>query len=314
MSDTWTPQAHPAIVDLSRNNQAAHFNSGEFYHALREAGVQLVIHKASQGTSYPRSAVALYAQRRRLAVDAGLRFDAYHFLTAAPAKDQIAYFLSAAELDATMRGALDCENNPSTADTVTPAIANAAIKLLDQQRGAQALRYTGAGYVTPKRVPQLRDFLNGPLWLAKYGPAPTTAFLRGLGMDPVNLVIWQFSGSGAIGGEHPVDLSSFHGTAEELAAWPALTRFPLAGGTPPPAAPVAAHPTLRFGDRGNDVGELQRRLLGLGYVLPRFGADADYGGETLLAVKAFQQTRRLAATGVFDAASWTALAQAELGR
>jgi hypothetical protein len=44
----------------------------------------------------------------------------------------------------------------------------------------------------------------------------------------------------------------------------------------------------KFGDKGKAVRDLQSRLLDLGYKLPKFGADGDFGEETALAVKAWQ--------------------------
>lgn len=46
--------------------------------------------------------------------------------------------------------------------------------------------------------------------------------------------------------------------------------------------------SLRSGDKGDDVKQLQKDLLEVGEDLPRFGADGDFGGETEEAVKSFQ--------------------------
>lgn len=50
-----------------------------------------------------------------------------------------------------------------------------------------------------------------------------------------------------------------------------------------------------------EIIELQRNLMALGYELPRFGADGDYGGETINAVEAFQRDNGLEVTGIADA-------------
>lgn len=50
-----------------------------------------------------------------------------------------------------------------------------------------------------------------------------------------------------------------------------------------------AKPTLRKGNRGAQVKLLQQNLLSLGYNLPRYGADSDFGDETRSAVIAFQK-------------------------
>ena len=68
----------------------------------------------------------------------------------------------------------------------------------------------------------------------------------------------------------------------------------------------ASEVELQLGDRllkkgmsGSDVRELQLNMLKLGYVLPKYGADGDYGAETVEAVKAFQKKSRLEADGVY---------------
>jgi hypothetical protein len=60
-------------------------------------------------------------------------------------------------------------------------------------------------------------------------------------------------------------------------------------------------PTLRYGDRGASVGELERQLARQHYAIPRNGT---FGSEDLEAVYAFQKVHGLARTGVVDAALW----------
>lgn len=66
-------------------------------------------------------------------------------------------------------------------------------------------------------------------------------------------------------------------------------------------------PTLRKGSKGQYVILLQTKLLNKGYSLPRYGADGDYGTETLNAVKAFQKANGLTADGVVGEKTWKAL-------
>ena len=56
--------------------------------------------------------------------------------------------------------------------------------------------------------------------------------------------------------------------------------------------------TLRNGDEGDDVKELQAALIELGFNLGRWGADGDFGDCTEMAVKAFQMAESLAVDGV----------------
>ena len=67
------------------------------------------------------------------------------------------------------------------------------------------------------------------------------------------------------------------------------------------------HPTLRKGDKGADVANLQKLLMQAGYTLPKYGADGDFGDECLNAVKAFQKDNKLTVDGIVGAKTWAAL-------
>ena len=60
---------------------------------------------------------------------------------------------------------------------------------------------------------------------------------------------------------------------------------------------TAESDVLRRGDKGDDVKRLQQALMSLGYGLPKYGADGDFGKETEDAVKAFQKANGLTADG-----------------
>ena len=64
---------------------------------------------------------------------------------------------------------------------------------------------------------------------------------------------------------------------------------------------------LKRGMKGEDVRRLQQRLIELGYALPKYGADGEYGSETATAVKAFQLDRGLEADGIAGEATLAAL-------
>ena len=67
---------------------------------------------------------------------------------------------------------------------------------------------------------------------------------------------------------------------------------------------------LRKGAEGNDVKQLQEYLLRLGYSLPKYGADGDFGAETEAAVRAFQEDERLEVDGKYGEKSHAALMDA----
>lgn len=62
--------------------------------------------------------------------------------------------------------------------------------------------------------------------------------------------------------------------------------------------------------KGTDVKTLQELLLQLGYTLPKYGADGDYGKETIAAVTAFQKKVGIKADGVYGTQTHTALMSA----
>ena len=57
--------------------------------------------------------------------------------------------------------------------------------------------------------------------------------------------------------------------------------------------------TLQKGSKGTDVKTLQEILLQVGCELPKYGADGDYGSETLTAVTAFQRNNGIKADGIY---------------
>lgn len=77
--------------------------------------------------------------------------------------------------------------------------------------------------------------------------------------------------------------------------------------TPTPEPTKLGDRVLKYGDEGEDVKELQTDLMKLGYDLPKYGADGDFGSETEKAVKHFQQEHQLPEDGVMDDEDYTAL-------
>ena len=56
--------------------------------------------------------------------------------------------------------------------------------------------------------------------------------------------------------------------------------------------------TLKKGSKGADVGELQKRLIELGYSVGKYGADKIFGNDTEKAVKKFQKSQGIAQDGI----------------
>jgi hypothetical protein len=85
--------------------------------------------------------------------------------------------------------------------------------------------------------------------------------------------------------------------------------------SPDPAKPATIHapsgyPLLRRGSSGTRVRQMQRALVKAGKRLPRFGADGDFGAETVKALKSFQRENRCAADGVYGPKTARALKEA----
>ena len=72
-------------------------------------------------------------------------------------------------------------------------------------------------------------------------------------------------------------------------------------------------PTLRRGDRGDYVVELQKDLMTLGYSVGASGADGIFGRNTETAVKDFQSNSGLVADGIVGKRTWAALDEAIAG-
>ena len=83
----------------------------------------------------------------------------------------------------------------------------------------------------------------------------------------------------------------------------------LSNGSKAETTPTEEQPRtiLKRGMKGDDVRQLQQRLMELGYALPKYGADGDYGSETVTAVKTFQADRGLTVDGIAGEATLTAL-------
>lgn len=84
---------------------------------------------------------------------------------------------------------------------------------------------------------------------------------------------------------------------------------PVSSGTVimPPTDTTVSLPTLRKGSKGSYVTLLQTLLLNKGYKLPKYGADGDFGNETLEVVKQFQKDNGLTVDGVVGKNTWAKL-------
>lgn len=77
-----------------------------------------------------------------------------------------------------------------------------------------------------------------------------------------------------------------------------------------PTVPAFGSRTLRNGSEGEDVKELQQKLIELGYDCGRWGADGDFGDATEMAVMAFQRDAKIDVDGIVGAATVSAIEKA----
>lgn len=71
--------------------------------------------------------------------------------------------------------------------------------------------------------------------------------------------------------------------------------------------PAPAHSLLTRGSKGDEVRDMQSRLIALGYGCGQYGADGTFGAATEAAVKAFQAANNLSADGKCGVKTWAAL-------
>lgn len=76
---------------------------------------------------------------------------------------------------------------------------------------------------------------------------------------------------------------------------------------PTPTPTPVKHKTLRRGDKGLEVAEMQGLLIAHGESLPRYGIDGDFGRETEKAVKSFQRENGLVVDGICGPKTWAKL-------
>ncbi|WP_223532415.1 GH25 family lysozyme [Pseudomonas sp. GL-RE-20] len=81
------PGTVDVIVDLNHDNKID-------MKKIKDDGIVAVIHKASEGATFRDDK---YLSRRKLALDAGLLWGAYHFSSSRDVKDQFENFLKATD-------------------------------------------------------------------------------------------------------------------------------------------------------------------------------------------------------------------------
>lgn len=215
-----------AVIDLSHHNTVS-----PSLEAAKAAGVQGVIHKATEATGYVDEK---YVARRKLAADVGMLWGAYHFMRPGQVGVQVDHFLRTAKPDDGTVMVCDYEDPKIPLDQLI-----AFMGMLETKLGRKPVLY--CGHVLKEKLGQtaMPVLTQYRLWLAQYGPKAKLP----PGWDKYWL--WQYS-DGEVGPDpHEVpgigphcDCNHFDGTDDELAwSW---------AGHPHTTQPVKPKVTIRI--------------------------------------------------------------------
>ncbi len=192
-----TSMQSDVVIDLS------HWEAPVDFAAIKAAGIEAIILKCTQGTTFVDPT---FVARAIDAAAAGLLVGAYHFFTAEDAVRQVDWFLQHAGMIPVM--VLDFEPDPTNAALEAAASVMAAD--LHTRTGRWPLLYTGRWNV-PASDPTLA---NCPLWLAEWGSNPV------LPPGFSAWTFWQYTATGTVAGvPGACDRSRFAGTIGELHDW-----------------------------------------------------------------------------------------------
>lgn len=150
----------PIVIDIYYGDQV------EDLGATKAFGIAGIIHKASEATGFTDK---LYAARRKLATDLGLKWGAYHFFHGSDPVAEADHFLSVAEPDADTLVALDWEDVPHLGAPAASK-ARAFLERVAERLNRKAVIYSGN--VAKEEISGTDDYFGAHrLWLCQYGPA-----------------------------------------------------------------------------------------------------------------------------------------------
>lgn len=196
-----------------------HGDAVSSFKLAKAAGLVGVIHKSSQGLAYRDPA---YAQRRKLAADAGLLWGAYHFNTGESANREVETFWDAARPDEHTLMALDFEANKG--HVLELDYAREFLTRLDERLGRKAVLYSGNAIKQRLGNARVPFFAEHRLWLCQYGPVARVPpawdayWLWQYTDGTANRALGPVSVPGIPGAGGNLDCNHYAGTAEQLTA------------------------------------------------------------------------------------------------
>jgi lysozyme len=200
-----------AVLDLS------HWNEDVDLRAVKHAGVVGVIHKVTEGDGYQDPT---YKNRCIDAINARLKWGAYHFMRPGDMQEQAQFFVHTVGLSVATLYAADYED-----ENISISQLKEFLRTVRDLTGRPPVLYSG--YVLKENIsdpdPELADY---PLWLAQYTTAERLSWPTGTWPE---WWLWQYSNDGSCPGvEGYVDVNRYDGTTADLAAewagWRGLPR------------------------------------------------------------------------------------------
>jgi GH25 family lysozyme M1 (1,4-beta-N-acetylmuramidase) len=154
------PANKPCVIDIYYGDQVQDFAASKAF------GIVGVIHKASEAVGFTDK---LYAARRKLATDVGMKWGAYHFFHGAEPAAEADHFLEVAQPDADTLVALDWEDVPHQG-APNAAAARTFLERIEEKLGRKAVIYSGN--VAKEEIDGADAYFGSHrLWLCQYGPA-----------------------------------------------------------------------------------------------------------------------------------------------
>lgn len=210
----------PDVLDCS------HYQGVIDFQKVRDAGIQGIIAKATEGTkttddTYMRNIAGARAAR--------LLVGTYHFMRPGNVLAQVDHFFSVARPDNTMLVALDWEDPAITLVQVQQFLAYADGKL-----GRPLWVYSGQALLQTMLGKAQFDWLRDrPLWIARYPKNPDVTKPQVPPTFPRGATLWQYSDKGKVPGiAGNVDCNIYLGSAGLARDW-----APVAAAIPPKPAP-----------------------------------------------------------------------------